>query len=65
MIDTLNRNGYKVAQNPTDRNWYVVGDCVGCWIPVSNPYDTKSQAQKHLQLQVKADHAARKLCDGI
>lgn len=59
--------GYKVARNPTDRKWYVVGHCGGkWWMPISNSFDTKSEAEKHLHHQHAADKDARiNGCNGI
>jgi len=46
--------------NPNDKKWYVMGH-VGNnkWMPVSNGFKNKSQAQKWAKSQDKVDIAAR------
>ncbi len=54
------RQQYKVAKNPRDSKWYVVGNCGnGYWMPVSNPFTSKQDAERHISHQLKADSAAR------
>jgi hypothetical protein len=54
------RQQYKVAKNPTDSKWYVIGNCGnGYWMPVSNPFTSKQDAERHISHQLKADSAAR------
>jgi hypothetical protein len=54
------RQQYKVAKNPKDSKWYVVGNCGnGYWMPVSNPFTSKQDAERHISHQLKADSAAR------
>jgi hypothetical protein len=54
------RQQYKVAKNPKDSKWYVVGNCGnGYWMPVSNPFSSKQDAEQHISHQLKADSAAR------
>ena len=51
---------YIVSQNPHDKKWYVMGH-VGNnkWMPVSNGFKNKAQAQKWAKSQDKVDSAAR------
>ena len=51
---------YIVSMNPNDKKWYVMGH-VGNnkWMPVSNGFKNKSQAQKWAKSQDKVDSAAR------
>jgi len=51
---------YIVSMNPNDKKWYVMGH-VGNnkWIPVSNGFKNKAQAQKWAKSQDKVDIAAR------
>ena len=51
---------YIVSKNPNDKKWYVMGH-VGRkqWMPVSNGFKNKSQAQKWAKSQDKVDSAAR------
>jgi hypothetical protein len=58
--ETKMRQQYKVAKNPKDSKWYVVGNCGnGYWMPVSNPFTSKQDAEQHISHQLKADSAAR------
>jgi len=51
---------YIVSKNPNDKKWYVMGH-VGNnkWMPVSNGFKNKAQAQKWSKSQDKVDSAAR------
>ena len=51
---------YIVSKNPNDNKWYVMGH-VGRnqWMPVSNGFKNKAQAQKWAKSQDKVDSAAR------
>ena len=51
---------YIVSKNPNDNKWYVMGH-VGRnqWMPVSNGFKNKPQAQKWAKSQDKVDSAAR------
>jgi|1_EtaG_2_1085319.scaffolds.fasta_scaffold33308_1 hypothetical protein len=51
---------YIVSMNPNDKKWYVMGH-VGNnkWMPVSNGFKNKAQAQKWAKSQDKVDIAAR------
>jgi len=51
---------YIVSKNPHDKKWYVMGH-VGRnkWMPVSNGFKNKAQAQKWAKSQDKVDSAAR------
>ena len=51
---------YIVSKNPNDNKWYVMGH-VGRnqWMPVSNGFKNKAQAQKWAKSQDKVDFAAR------
>ena len=51
---------YIVSKNPNDKKWYVMGH-VGSnkWMPVSNGFKNKAQAQKWSKSQDKVDSAAR------
>ena len=50
---------YIVEKNPHDKLWYVMGH-VGRnkWMPISNGFKSKAQAQKWAKGQGKADKAA-------
>ena len=51
---------YKVAKNPKDGLWYVVGYTGGkYYIPVSNGYNTKKRAEERMRRNYQADRAAR------
>ena len=51
---------YIVSKNPSDKKWYAMGH-VGRnkWMPVSNGFKNKAQAQKWAKSQDKVDIAAR------
>ena len=51
---------YIVSKNPSDKKWYAMGH-VGNnkWMPVSNGFKNKAQAQKWAKSQDKVDIAAR------
>ena len=51
---------YIVSKHPNDKKWYVMGH-VGNnkWMPVSNGFKNKAQAQKWAKSQDKVDSAAR------
>ena len=51
---------YIVSQNPHNKKWYVMGH-VGNnkWMPVSDGFKNKAQAQKWAKSQDKVDSAAR------
>ena len=51
---------YIVSKNPHDKQWYVMGH-VGSnkWMPVSNGFKSKTQAQKWAKSQDNVDSAAR------
>ena len=51
---------YIVRKNPNDNKWYALGH-VGDnqWMPVSDGYSRKKQAQKYAAIQVEVDAAAR------
>jgi len=51
---------YIVSKNPSDKKWYVMGH-VGNnkWMPVSDGFKNKAQAQKWAKSQDKVDIAAR------
>jgi hypothetical protein len=54
------RQQYKVAQNPKDHLWYVVGNCGdGYWMPVSDGFVKRSEAIVLISHQIQADKAAR------
>ncbi len=57
---------YIVEKNPHDKLWYAMGH-VGSnkWMPVSNGFKSKSQAQKWAKSQTKVDVAARGEVGGI
>jgi len=50
---------YITAKNPSDKKWYAMGH-VGNnkWMPVSQGFKSKAQAQKWAKGQGKADKAA-------
>lgn len=52
---------FKVAQNPKDRRWYVVGHATGkYWMPVSDGYATRREAVKRIPLIRAAEISARR-----
>jgi hypothetical protein len=57
---------YIVEKNPHDKLWYAMGH-VGSnkWMPVSNGFKSKAQAQKWAKSQVKVDVAARGDVGGV
>ena len=57
---------YIVSKNPSDKKWYVMGH-VGRnkWMPVSNGFKSKAQAQKCAKSQGKVDIAARGEVGGV
>jgi len=51
---------YIVSMNPNDKKWYVMGHVRNNkWMPVSNGFKNKAQAQKWAKSQDKVDIAAR------
>jgi hypothetical protein len=54
------KSKYIVSKNPSDKKWYAMGH-VGNnkWMPVSNGFKNKAQAQKWAKSQDKVDIAAR------
>jgi len=57
---------YIVEKNPHNKLWYVMGH-VGSnkWMPVSDGFKSKAQAQKWAKSQTNVDSAARKEVGGI
>ena len=57
---------YIVSKNPNDKKWYVMGH-VGRnkWMPVSNGFKNKAQAQKWAKSQDNVDSAARGEISGV
>ena len=57
---------YIVAKNPSDKQWYAMGH-VGSnkWMPVSNGFKSKAQAQKWAKSQDRVDIAARGEVGGV
>ena len=57
---------YIVSKNPNDKKWYVMGH-VGNnkWMPVSNGFKDKTQAQKWAKSQDKVDSAASGEISGV
>jgi len=57
---------YIVSMNPNDKKWYVMGH-VGSnkWMPVSDGFKNKAQAQKWAKSQDKVDIAARGEMGGV
>ena len=57
---------YIVYKNPNDKKWYVMGH-VGNnkWMPVSNGFKNKTQAQKWAKSQDKVDSAASGEISGV
>ena len=57
---------YIVSKNPNDKKWYVMGH-VGRnkWMPVSDGFKNKAQAQKWAKSQDKVDDAARGEIGGV
>jgi len=61
----LNEAKYKVAQNPSDKLWYALGDIrsggKSYWMPVSSGYKSKKEAESFSKKQPSVDKAAKKL----
>jgi hypothetical protein len=58
---------YIVAKNPSDKKWYALGH-VGSnkWMPVSDGFNSKAQAQKWAKSQEEVvDVAARREVGGV
>ena len=57
---------YIVSKNPHDKKWYVMGH-VGRnkWMPVSDLFKNKAEAQKWAKSQDKVDDAARGEMGGV
>ena len=57
---------YIVAKNPSDKKWYALGH-VGSnkWMPVSDAFKSKAEAQKWAKSQAKVDIAARGEVGGV
>ena len=57
---------YIVAKNPSDKKWYALGH-VGSnkWMPVSDAFKSKVEAQKWAKSQDKVDIAARGDVGGV
>ena len=57
---------YIVRKNPNDNKWYALGH-VGDnqWMPVSDGYKIKTQAEKIAKSQGKVDLAARRLVEEV
>lgn len=50
---------YKVAQNPDDKLWYVLGSVGKHWMPVSDGFKSKKEAEKYAKIQPKVDKLAK------
>jgi hypothetical protein len=62
----MKRTDYKVAQDPHDHLWYVVGYAGGgYWIPVSCGYQHRAAADHHAKIQPRIDADARRLVAGV
>ena len=50
---------YIVAKNPSDKKWYAMGH-VGSnkWMPISNGFKSKAEAQKWARIQTKVVNPA-------
>ena len=58
---------YIVAKNPNDKEWYAMGH-VGSnkWMPISNGFKSKAQAQKWAKIQsTTVDPAAQGEVSGV
>jgi hypothetical protein len=66
LTENLNE-AYKVAQNPSDKLWYVLGDLKGTkyWMPVSSGFKSKAQADKYAKKQPASDQAAKSELAGV
>ena len=60
----MKRQLYIVKQNPRDRAWYVLGECLGYWMPVSGAMKSKSAAERWAEGQHKADSNANHEVNG-
>jgi hypothetical protein len=62
------RDQYIVKQNPNDKLWYVLGDIDAgsktYWMPVSQGFKSKAQADAYAKKQPMADKAAKKELQG-
>ena len=61
---------YMVAQNPSDKLWYIVGNTGKVngkeyYMPVSSGYKSKPEAEKAMKKQYMADKDAKKLTAAI
>lgn len=52
---TRTRRKYKVAQNPKNKKWYVVGKTGKYWVVVSSGYKTKKLATEYMKMLPKAE----------
>ena len=57
---------YIVSKNPSDKKWYVLGH-VGRnqWMPISDAFKNKADAQKWAKSQGKVDIATRGEVGGV
>ena len=53
------KNKYVVKQNPKNKAWYVLADCLGYLMPVSEPMKTSEQASRWATRQVDVDLASQ------
>jgi len=58
-FDVPGTSEYKVAQNPTDKKWYVMGKVGKYYMPVSNAMKSKDDAMKWAKKQPDIDKKER------
>ena len=55
----MKNNQLIVRQNPKNKSWYVLGECLGYWMPLSEPMKSKAQAIRWAKGQGRADADAK------
>jgi len=58
------RNQLLIKRNPSNKSWYVLGECLGYWMPISSPKSSRAEAVKWAKLQHLADSDARRESNG-
>jgi hypothetical protein len=53
------KNKYIVKQNPKNKAWYVLADCLGYLMPISDQMKTREQALRWATRQLDVDRAAQ------
>lgn len=60
----MKNNELIIRQNPKNKSWYVLGECLGYWMPLSNPMKSKDQAIRWAKGQKLVDADARREVSG-